>query len=162
MMATPFTRHGQEETCLKLDFLNGWLMGVDARRVKETVRDALIAYQRECHRVLFEHFFRKTGGYRQPRQRLSPEAEAARWERNMALRERETALREGVAALGMQQQALYERQQAIRELHEIRLSGAPRAEAAKAASEIFRRLGIDLDATLAQGEFPFKPAGGVH
>lgn len=60
MMPTPFGRHGQEEVCLKLDFVNGWLLGVDARRVKEAVRPALIEYQRECHRVLFDHFYGKT------------------------------------------------------------------------------------------------------
>lgn len=62
MMATPFGRHGQQETCLKLDLVNGWLMGIDANRVKDEVRDKLIEYQRECHRVLFQHFYGKATG----------------------------------------------------------------------------------------------------
>lgn len=31
MTTTPFTRHGQEEACLRLDYLNGWLMGIDSK-----------------------------------------------------------------------------------------------------------------------------------
>lgn len=62
VMATPFGRHGQEEVCLKLDFVNGWLMGIDANRVKDEVREKLIEYQRECHRVLFQHFYGKVTG----------------------------------------------------------------------------------------------------
>lgn len=62
LIATPFGRHGQEETCLKLDFVNGWLMGIDSRRVREEARDKLIEYQRECHAVLFRHFYGKATG----------------------------------------------------------------------------------------------------
>lgn len=42
--------------CLPLRFLNGWLFGISATRVKVTVRDRLIQYQRECYEVLFEAF----------------------------------------------------------------------------------------------------------
>jgi hypothetical protein len=62
VIATPFGRHGQEETCLRLEFVNGWLMGIDSRRVREVARQRLIEYQRECHRVLFSHFYGKATG----------------------------------------------------------------------------------------------------
>ena len=42
--------------CLPLDFLNGWLFGVNAARVKEEHRDKVIRYQRECYRILAEAF----------------------------------------------------------------------------------------------------------
>lgn len=42
---------------LPLDYLNGWLFGVNANRVKEGIRDNLIRYQRECYRVLADAFY---------------------------------------------------------------------------------------------------------
>ena len=32
--------------CLPIDYLNGWLFGINANRVKENVRDRLLRYQR--------------------------------------------------------------------------------------------------------------------
>lgn len=46
----------REMLCLPLDMLNGWLFGVDANRVKPELRAIVIAYQRECYRVLDAHF----------------------------------------------------------------------------------------------------------
>ena len=47
----------REMLCLQLDYLNGWLFGINANRVKsEAVKDKLVLYQRECYRVLSEHF----------------------------------------------------------------------------------------------------------
>jgi hypothetical protein len=54
----PFGRGGgQEQTCLKLDRLNGWLFGIDSARVKdEEARQRVILYQEECCDVLYAHF----------------------------------------------------------------------------------------------------------
>ena len=46
----------REMICLPLDYLNGFLFGINANRVKAEVRDNLIRYQRECYRVLAEAF----------------------------------------------------------------------------------------------------------
>lgn len=46
----------QEMLCLPLDYLNGWLFGINATRVKDEIRDRLIQYQRECYKVLAEAF----------------------------------------------------------------------------------------------------------
>ncbi len=46
----------QMTNCLPLDYLNGWLFGINANRVKEEIRDNLIRYQRECYRVLADAF----------------------------------------------------------------------------------------------------------
>ena len=43
---------------LPLDYLNGWLFGINANRVKDEIRDSLIQYQTDCYRVLFEAFGR--------------------------------------------------------------------------------------------------------
>lgn len=46
----------QEVPCLPLKYLNGWLFGINATRVKEEIRDRLIRYQRECYEVLATAF----------------------------------------------------------------------------------------------------------
>jgi hypothetical protein len=46
----------QSANCLPLDYLNGFLFGINASRVKEEVRDQLIRYQEECYRVLAQAF----------------------------------------------------------------------------------------------------------
>lgn len=45
-----------EMICLPLDYLNGWLFGVNAKRVKDEIRDRLVRYQKECYQVLNEAF----------------------------------------------------------------------------------------------------------
>lgn len=52
MMATPSDGGAQDTVTLPLDFLNGWLFGIDASRVKPEIRDRLIDYQRECFAAL--------------------------------------------------------------------------------------------------------------
>lgn len=46
----------QTMASIPLDFLQGWLFGINANRVKEEVRERLIRYQRECYRVLADAF----------------------------------------------------------------------------------------------------------
>ena len=46
----------RELVCLPLEYLNGWLFGVDASRVKKEIRPKVIEYQRECFQVLHDHF----------------------------------------------------------------------------------------------------------
>jgi hypothetical protein len=41
---------------LPLDYLNGWLFGVSAGRVKPELRERVIRYQRECYQVLARAF----------------------------------------------------------------------------------------------------------
>ena len=45
-----------EMIALPLDYLSGFLFGINASRVKEEIRDRLIRYQRECFKVLNEAF----------------------------------------------------------------------------------------------------------
>lgn len=46
----------QTTNCLPIDYLNGWLFGINAKRVKEEVRERLILYQENCYKVLAEAF----------------------------------------------------------------------------------------------------------
>ena len=48
----------QETVCLRLGLLNGWLFGIDERRLAEPeAREKVLTYKRECHDVLFAHFY---------------------------------------------------------------------------------------------------------
>lgn len=42
--------------CLPLDYISGFLFGINADRVNPEVREQLIRYQRECYKVLAEAF----------------------------------------------------------------------------------------------------------
>lgn len=46
----------REVLCLPLDYINGWLFGIDANRIRAELRDKVITYQRECYRVLANAF----------------------------------------------------------------------------------------------------------
>lgn len=52
MMTVPSVGGPQETLTLPLDYLNGWLFGIDTNRVKPEIRDLLIDYQRECFAAL--------------------------------------------------------------------------------------------------------------
>lgn len=49
----------REMLMLPIKYLNGWLFGIDANRVKPEAKDLVIEYQRECFDVLAEHFMSK-------------------------------------------------------------------------------------------------------
>ena len=59
MMTSPSNGGDQEYIALPLGMLNGWLMGVDANKVKPEIKDTLIKYQLECYDVLYQHFMPK-------------------------------------------------------------------------------------------------------
>ncbi|MFQ5419014.1 MAG: phage antirepressor N-terminal domain-containing protein [Anaerolineae bacterium] len=46
----------QEMLCLPLTFINGFLFGISASRVKEELRAKVIQYQRDCYNALAEAF----------------------------------------------------------------------------------------------------------
>jgi hypothetical protein len=54
VMATP--GGNQEMTCLPLDYISGFLFGINANRVKAEAKEQLIRYQRECYKVLADAF----------------------------------------------------------------------------------------------------------
>lgn len=74
VMHVPFGRAGGQETvCLRLDLVNGWLFTIDAGRIRDdAVRERVLDYQRDCYRVLAEHF---VGAPRQPGLEADPRTE---------------------------------------------------------------------------------------
>ena len=57
----------REMLMLPLDYLNGWLFGVDASRVRAEIKPRLLEYQRECFKVLASHFAPKPNGLKRGR-----------------------------------------------------------------------------------------------
>lgn len=51
---------GREMLCLPLEYLNGWLFGINANRVKSDIRERLIRYQRDCYRILADAFLQRS------------------------------------------------------------------------------------------------------
>lgn len=58
VMMTTVAEDGKarEMLMLPIEYLNGWLFGIDVNRVKPEIKDKLIAYQRECFRVLDQYW----------------------------------------------------------------------------------------------------------
>ncbi len=70
MVVVPSAGGPQETFCLRLDLVSGWLFTLDESRIKdEAVKARVLAYKRECYRVLHEHFY---GRQRAPEPVLSP------------------------------------------------------------------------------------------
>jgi hypothetical protein len=53
---TKYERGNPNLISLPLDYLPGWLFGINADRVRPELRDKIIRYQRECFRVLWKAF----------------------------------------------------------------------------------------------------------
>lgn len=59
VITTTDSRHEtmpRDMLCLPLDYLSGFLFGINANRVSPELRDNVIRYQRECYKVLAEAF----------------------------------------------------------------------------------------------------------
>ncbi|WP_052115768.1 phage antirepressor N-terminal domain-containing protein [Gallibacterium anatis] len=69
VMITPTNGGEQEMVCLPIQYLNGWLFGIDVKRVKPEIRETLITYKRECYQALFDY-------WNKPKQQPLPLAEA--------------------------------------------------------------------------------------
>lgn len=59
IITAPSSSGEQDYVALPLGMLNGWLMGVDANKVRPEIKDTLIKYQLECYDVLYKHFMPK-------------------------------------------------------------------------------------------------------
>lgn len=58
VMITTVAEDGRnrEMMCLPIEFLNGWLFGVDAKRVKPEIKAPLIQYKMQCYKVLHDYW----------------------------------------------------------------------------------------------------------
>ena len=58
VMITTVAKDGKnrEMLALPLEYLNGWLFGIDDTRVKKEIRQKVIDYKKQCYIVLYEYF----------------------------------------------------------------------------------------------------------
>ena len=47
----------REMLCLPIQYLNGWLFGIDINRCNQEIRDTLIKYKKECYQALHDYWF---------------------------------------------------------------------------------------------------------
>jgi len=50
------SRGNPNKLALPIEYLNGWLFGINANRVRDEIREKLIRYQKECYRTLWNAF----------------------------------------------------------------------------------------------------------
>ena len=48
----------REMVCLPIEYLNGWLFGIDVNRCKPEIRETLIKYKKECYQALHDYWFK--------------------------------------------------------------------------------------------------------
>lgn len=73
MMVIPSAGGTQETTLLRLDLVNGWLFTLDENRVRdEATRQRVLTYKRECHAVLFRHFYGRAAERPAPAEVIEP------------------------------------------------------------------------------------------
>lgn len=46
----------REMICLPIEYLNGWLFGIDIKRCKPEIRETLIKYKKECYQALHDYW----------------------------------------------------------------------------------------------------------
>ncbi|MGR8981887.1 MAG: phage antirepressor N-terminal domain-containing protein, partial [Gammaproteobacteria bacterium] len=66
MMNTPSKGGEQKMLMLPLDYLNGWLFGIDISRIRDELKPRLMEYQSECFKVLADYFMPKTAALPEP------------------------------------------------------------------------------------------------
>lgn len=62
----------RELLCLPLEYLNGWLFGIDEKRVKPEIRENILQYKRECFKVLSDYW--QKGFSVNPHSPISPDS----------------------------------------------------------------------------------------
>ena len=56
VMITPTNGGNQQMVCLPIEYINGWLFGIDIKRCKPEIRERLVMYKKECYRVLYNYW----------------------------------------------------------------------------------------------------------
>lgn len=73
VMAIPSEGGEQDMVCLPLEYLNGWLFGIDDTRVAAGIRESLVIYKREAYGALYNYFIK---GFALNQRRLEDDEEA--------------------------------------------------------------------------------------
>lgn len=57
IIRTPTNGGDQQMICLPIEYINGWLFGIDVNRCKPEIRATLIKYKKECYQALHDYWF---------------------------------------------------------------------------------------------------------
>lgn len=111
-LAPPSAKYqGQKASCISLEFVPGWLFSININRTKAEVKSNLLAFRRDAHKVLFNHYFGEatkvsTGMKRKLEIDLKIKAN------NQEIK-RLTSINEGIKALKDENQALLKEKKSI-------------------------------------------------
>lgn len=72
VMITPSNGGNQQMICLPIEYLNGWLFGIDVNRCKPEIRETLIKYKKECYQALHDYWFEGKAERSQNSQQIAP------------------------------------------------------------------------------------------
>lgn len=62
----------REMICLPIEYINGWLFGIDVNRCKPEIRETLIKYKKECYQALHDYWFKGKAERSQNSQQIAP------------------------------------------------------------------------------------------
>lgn len=62
----------REMICLPIEYINGWLFGIDINRCKPEIRETLIKYKKECFQALHDYWFKGKAERSQNSQQIAP------------------------------------------------------------------------------------------
>ncbi|HHF6622819.1 TPA: phage antirepressor N-terminal domain-containing protein [Haemophilus influenzae] len=68
IITVPSNGGDQQMICLPIEYINGWLFGIDIKRCKPEIRETLIMYKKECYQALYNY-------WNKPQQLALPEPE---------------------------------------------------------------------------------------
>lgn len=58
MMQAPSKGGLQDTVCLPIEYLNGWLFGIEDKKLSPEIQKKVLVYKEECFQVLFGYFFK--------------------------------------------------------------------------------------------------------
>lgn len=56
IITVPSNGGNQQMICLPIEYINGWLFGIDIKRCKPEIRETLIMYKKECYQALYNYW----------------------------------------------------------------------------------------------------------
>ena len=56
IITVPSNGGDQQMICLPIEYINGWLFGIDIKRCKPEIRETLIMYKKECYQALYNYW----------------------------------------------------------------------------------------------------------
>ena len=146
MTATGSDDKNYEMVCLPIDYINGFLFGIDTSRVSEEIRPVVLYYKRECYKALFE-FWNKTKKKSHLEATMEVIAELIEQEKRIASIESEqTEIKQEFKEIKAKQEALTDNSNffsvlAFANLHNLGLTNAKLSALSRKAGKLSKQTG---------------------